>query len=300
MTRNLSQITSWQAVPGAAAVLAYACTASVFVGNGMDSFQDFLTRRTLGLEARLRSWAAVFRFTGAVLLAVVSRRSYNSATREVMARQIYFTAWQIIFGYALFAAVFSLVITQVIASAAREVGLYEYALELTIRAVVLEIVPLVTTLFVALRTGAAISTEVALMRIRNELGAMEAAGIDPFTLELLPRVIGGTVSVLTLTAIGVIVSLLCAHFVVTGYQPWNAPPGALRLVIAKVLDGQAMILLWGKTLLFGLAVTVIPISESVAAPRKVFFAPIAVLHGMVRLFFAIMLIQTAGLALRYL
>ena len=58
------------------------------------------------------------------------------------------------------------------------------------RVLVLEMLPLMTALFVALRTGAAINTEVALMQIQNELDALQRIGIDPFRLELLPRVVG--------------------------------------------------------------------------------------------------------------
>ncbi len=266
----------------------------------MSAIGDFLVRRTLGFEARLRAWGNVARFTGAAVRGVFSADTYNSATREVIARQIYFTAWQILGGYTAFAAVLSLVVTQILANAARDVGLYDYALEFTFRLLVLEIVPLLTALFVALRTGAAISTEVSIMRIRNEMGGLEQAGIDPMKLELIPRVIGGTVSVLCLTVIGVTVSVLCAHFVITGYRPWNAPSADLQLMIGKVFDPAAMAALWGKALLFGLAVTVIPIAEAIHAPRQVHFAPIAVLHGMVRLFFVIMLIEVGVLAIRYI
>lgn len=265
----------------------------------MSTLSDFLVQRTLAFEARLRAWGHVARFAAAATRGMVSPGTYNSATREVIARQIYFTAWQILGGYTAFAAVLSLVVTQILAATARDFGLYDYALEFTFRLLVLEIVPLLTALFVALRTGAAISTEVSLMRIRNEMGALERMGIDPMKLELIPRVIGGTVSVLCLTVVGVVVSVLCAHFVVTGFRPWHAPSADLQLVVAKVFDGLSMTLLWGKALLFGLAVTIIPIAEAINAPRQVFYAPIAVLHGMVRLFFVIMLIEVGALVLRY-
>ena len=265
----------------------------------MDSLNDYLVRRSRGFELRLKAWADVARFSGAALRAICSPATYNSATREVVARQIYFTAWQIIGGYALFVVVLSLVVTQILAGAARKFGLYDYALEFTLRMLVLEIVPLLTTLFVALRTGAAISTEVSLMRIRNEMGALESAGIDPMKLELVPRVIGGTFSVLSLTAIGVVASLICANLVVTGFRPWGSHGGDLRLTIATVFTGEAMALLWGKALLFGFAVTAIPIAEALNAPRQVFYAPIAVLRGMVRLFVAVMLIEVIVLVIQY-
>lgn len=266
----------------------------------MPSLGDHLIRSTAGIEARLRAWVAVFRFGAAAARVVFSRSTYNNATREVVAKQIYFTAWQILPGFAAFAAVLSLVVTQILAESARNYGLYEYALELAVRAWVLEAVPLLTALFVALRTGAAISTEVALMRIRNELGAMREMGIDPMRLELAPRVIGGTISVLALTAVSLAVSLLCADLVVTDYQPWLARDAELERVLARVLDPLAMIVLWVKVFAFGLAVTVIPVAVALTTPRHMYQAPIAVLNGMVRLFFALMLIEVTALVVQYL
>ena len=40
--------------------------------------------------------------------------------------------------------------------------------------------------------------------------------------------------------------------------------------------------IWLKPLAFGLAVTVIPVAEGMAPPKRLFMAPISVLRGMVR------------------
>ena len=264
------------------------------------SADDSTLPATRGLDARIRAWVALVRFGGAAVRDVVSPSTYNSATREVVARQIYFTGWQILPWFTAFIAVLSLVVTQILADAARSLGIFEYALQFALRALVLDIVPLLTALFVALRTGAAMATEVALMRIRNELGAMERMGIDPMRLELVPRVIAGTVSLLALTSAAVTVSLLCAHLVVTGFEPWATHDAELRHVVAEVVSPGAMFALWAKVLAFGLAVTIIPIAESLNAPRRMFHAPVAVLNGMVRLFFALMVIEVVVLALQYL
>jgi len=251
-------------------------------------------------ETRWRAWTALARFGAAALREALSPSTYNSATREVVARQIYFTGWQILPWFTAFIAVLSLVVTKILADAARNLGVYEYALQIALRAVVLDIVPLLTALFVALRTGAAMATEVALMRIRNELGTMERMGIDPMQLELVPRVIGGTVSLFALTTAGVGVSLLCAHLVVTNFEPWATHDTDLQNVVAEVVSPGAMFALWAKVVAFGLAVTLIPIAESLNAPRRMYHAPIAVLNGMVRLFFALMVIEVTVLALQYL
>jgi phospholipid/cholesterol/gamma-HCH transport system permease protein len=261
-------------------------------------FTDTLTRYGSGLLSWLQSWQAVLRFAGVAIVESLSPGTYNSATRSVVLKQIYFTAWQILPRFTLFAALLSYVLIQIVVDTARNFGLADFALEATIRLLVLEILPLMTALFVALRSGAATGTEVVLMNIHNEIRAMEEAGIDPLRFELIPRVIGGAISVLALTAVTSSLALILAYFVVYGLQYWNLPEFAR--VLAHIFDLPTLVNLWAKVLAFGLAVTVIPITEALAAPQKLFFAPIAVLRGMVRLFFVLMLIEVLSLALKYI
>lgn len=263
-----------------------------------DRITDRVTRIGAQLLNWLRSWKAVVRFSAVAIVESLSPASYNSATRSVVFKQIYFTAWQILPRFSLFSALFSYVLIQIVVDTARNFGLAGYALEGTIRMLVLEILPLMTALFVALRSGAATGTEVVLMNIHNEIRAMKESGVDPDRFEFIPRVIGGVISVLALTAVSSSLALVLAYIAVFGLQYWSLPD--FTRVMTYIFDPASIALLWGKVLAFGLAVTVIPITEALAAPQKLFFAPIAVLRGMVRLFFVLMLIEVLSLALKYI
>jgi phospholipid/cholesterol/gamma-HCH transport system permease protein len=266
----------------------------------VSALHAWLTQRGHGFSERLFAWVRLFRFALDALIGVLSPSTYNKATRLVVQKQIYFTAWQILPGFAAFSALFSFLIIEIVGSTARKYGLHDYALELIVRILVLEILPLMTALFIALRTGAAMNTEVALMKIQNELDALQRMGIDPMRLELLPRVVGGTISVLALTAVNIVVALWLTHLLIIDFNPWTLTTGDFTRMIGKVLDIPALIVLWGKTLAFGFAVTVIPISEGLSTPKKLFHAPISVLRGMVRLFFSLMMIEAAALGIVYL
>lgn len=259
---------------------------------------DFLTRRGAALLATWRIWRATLGFAGEVVVAALSPAVYNSATRMVVMKQIYFTAWQILPGFTLFAALLSFVLIQIVVTTAANYGLSEFALEVSTRLLVLEVLPLITALFVALRSGSAINTEVALMKIHNEIDALEAAGVDTLRLEFMPRVIGGVISVLALTAVTSVLALVLAYLAVYGLQPWSFPD--FTRVMGKVFDGAVVTGIWLKSLAFGVAVTAIPVSEGLATPKKLFMVPISVLRGMVRLFFVLMLIEVASLAFKYI
>ena len=266
--------------------------------NPTDMFRAFVTRLGTGLLGWLGGWARLIGFAGQAIVGAVSPSTYNSATLSVVQKQIYFTAWQILPKFSLFAALLSFVIIQIVVSTARDFGLADYALEAVMRVLVLEILPLLTALFVALRSGAAINTEVALMNINNEISALRMTGVDPMRFEFIPRVIGGTISVLALAAVTSGLALILAYLIVYGVQVYSIPD--FSRVMAKVFDPLGLFILWTKVLAFGLAVTVIPISEGLAALPKLFFAPISVLRGMVKLFFVLMLIEVLSLALKYI
>jgi phospholipid/cholesterol/gamma-HCH transport system permease protein len=104
---------------------------------------------------------------------------------------------------------------------------------------------------------------------------------------------------LALTAGSIVVAQWLTHLVMIDFHPWSLTSGDFTRMLGMVLDMQALLVLWAKTLAFGFAVTVIRISEGLSTPQKLFYAPIAVLRGMVRLFFALMLIEAAALAIVY-
>ncbi len=254
-----------------------------------------------GLEvfaAWCASWWRVLHFGATALVMAASPQAYDRATSNLMARQIYFTAWQILPGFVLVCALLSYMVIRIVVAAAGTYGLAEYALSFAVRVQVLELVPTFVALFVALRSGAAINTEVALMHIRGDLDALQRAGADPMRHQLVPRVIGSAVSVVSLTVIGGAIALMLAYVAMYGFSPGGIDE--YTEVIGSIFDLPVALGLGLKAPFFGLAVAIIPISASLEVPREARFAAIAVRSGMVRLFLALALIEGASLAIKYI
>ena len=251
-----------------------------------------------GFIFRIRSWRRILRFAGLAIAAAVSPSTYNEATRTVALRQIYFTALQILTGYLVFAALFSLVMIEIVVAAARRYGLAQYSLELVLRVMVLELIPLLTALFVALRSGAAIGTEVALMRVTGELQDMEEAGQSPLHRELVPRIAAAALSVASLTILSCVIAAVLAYVALYGLSPWGI--AEYTRIVGQVFDAAALVGFVLKCALFGLAVALIPIATGLEAERdRIKSAPIAVLGGLVKLFFVLGMIEVVSLALKY-
>ena len=74
--------------------------------------------------------------------------------------------------------------------------------------IIREVAPLAAALVVLTRVGTAMVTDLGTARATGEVEALEALGIDPILLLVIPRVIGLTVSVVALTLYLVLTSLL--------------------------------------------------------------------------------------------
>jgi phospholipid/cholesterol/gamma-HCH transport system permease protein len=247
---------------------------------------------------RPRSWRRLLRFGGYATVAALSPSAYGQAARAIAVRQIYLTAWKVLPAYLAFSALLSLVIVDIVHSTAQAHGLSQYALELVLRVLILEVIPLLTALFVALRSGAAIGAEIALMRVSGELEDREEAGASPLHGELVPRIAGAALSVFSLTTLSIALALYLTYALFYG----TSVSGffAFTRIVGHVFDMQILIGALLKCLVFGLAVALIPLATGLEAePGDARTVPAAVLAGLMKLFLVIGLIEILSLVVKY-
>ena len=247
---------------------------------------------------RPRSWRRLLRFAGFATVAALSPSAYGPLARAVAVRQIHLTAWKILPGYLAAATLLSLLLIEVVVVSARQYGVAQYSLELVLRVLVLELVPLLTALIVALRSGAAIGAEIAMMSYRGELDDAEEAGASPLHAELVPRIAGAAMSVLSHTTLGCAIAVWLSYVVFYGFTPAGLPE--FTRIVSNVFDGVELIVFGLKCMLFGLAVATIPAATGLEAERGVIKSlPAVVLGGLIKLFFAIVTIEVASLMVKY-
>jgi len=253
------------------------------------------------LGAKVTHWFiiayGIFALLGRALRFLVHPTTWNRATYDVVLKQVYFTAVQILPLFLAYTLVISWLMINIILNTARDFGLMEFATEMTLRVLILELLPFLTALFIALRSGSAINTEVALMQVNNELDALVHCQVSPMQFEFLPRVIGGVISMLALSGLACLLTLGLAYgsiygWDIAGLDPFTQTVG--QIFVPAVIAGFFL-----KGILFGLAVTLIPISAGLATPKKLFMVPVSVLRGMMQVFFAIVAIEVVSLALQY-
>jgi phospholipid/cholesterol/gamma-HCH transport system permease protein len=243
------------------------------------------------------AWGRAALFAFAAAAAALSPSAYTARTRALAVRHVYFNAWHVLPRFTLFMSLASLVVIAITITLAREYGLAQFALELVFGAVVLELIPLLTAFYVALRSGAAIVTEVAMMRVSGELDHLLEAHVDPYEREFVPRIAAAAVSVFALTIVSCTVVMFIAYLVTYGANPSGF--AEYSRTVARVFSPGALAGLVLKCFAFGAVVAVIPIAAGLDATRDPESAPHAVMGGMVRLFAALAFIELLSLAVKY-
>ena len=133
--------------------------------------------------------------------------------------------------------------------------------------IIREVAPLAATLVVLMRVGTAMVTELGMARATGEVEALEALGIDPIHLLVVPRVIGLTVSVFALTMYLAVVSLMGGYlmgFVRCSSLTLNDYFGS----IVSALTWIDFPLLGHKTLLLGAVNSLVICYQGLAEPLR--------------------------------
>lgn len=255
------------------------------------------------LQWFVRAWRTIH-FAALILTLALSPASYRGDNRVPMAKQIVAGTGQNLLWFTVLCALVSLVLIRIVVVTALSYGLSKFALEMVVRVLVLELIPLTAAVFVALRCTLPDGMELAEMRMHGDLDKLQRLGIDPIQREALPRVMAGIFSVLLLVAVSCVTSLVLAYLAIYGFSPWGFA-GYTR-VVGQVFSPAVSIILTFKTLFFSLAVSLIPMASSLYETAQTSLVPqhgrskaALELSGMVRLFSVILLIEVASLLVNY-
>ncbi|WP_287951898.1 ABC transporter permease [Diaphorobacter sp.] len=255
------------------------------------------------LWAQARRWAVAWWriiYLGAVVMVLMlSPSSYGRATRWRLARHMYQDTAPILLGFTVLAALVSLVITRIVVVTALSYGLSRYALEMVIRVLVLELIPLTAALFVAMRATIPNGTQLALMRQSGHLQALRQRGADPVRMELLPRVVAGVYASITLAALSCVVALVMAYLGVYGLNTAGLP--VYTRMFGHVFAPQITLVFVLKTVFFSLAVALIPMASGLyeSGDARQAQQPDSELGGLARMFAVLLLIEVISLMGNY-
>jgi phospholipid/cholesterol/gamma-HCH transport system permease protein len=245
----------------------------------------------------LAGWGRILFFGSTLLVLAGAPSSYSRETRLALLHHVYADTAPILAWFSALAALLTVVITRIVVVTAASYGLSQYALEMEIRVLVIELIPLTAALFVALRCTIPNGAALAAMRRRGEFEALRRDGRDPVVALVLPRALAGIYATITLAALSCCVALLLAYFAVYGFAA--AGLAAYTRVFGHVFDPALTLVFALKTGFFALAVAIIPMASALYDVEDGGSRESAALQGLVRMFAVLLVLEAASLAGNY-
>lgn len=254
-----------------------------------------------GLHRRLRTTGRIVHL-GALLLALaLSPSTYRPPWRQALAQQVVRAALPLLAWFTLLSALVSVVVIRIVLVTATSYGLSQVALEVVVRVLVLELIPMSAAFAVALRVTAPMASELALARRQGVLDGAHGGGLDVLRREVAPRALAGLFSVLLLAAVASVVALVMAYLLAHGFSPW-ALDGYTRMV-GQVFSPAVSLVFVLKTGALALAVSAVPLGSAlhgqVSGPHDEAMAGLET-QGLVRMFVVMLIVEVAALAGNYL
>jgi phospholipid/cholesterol/gamma-HCH transport system permease protein len=159
-------------------------------------------------------------------------------------------------------------------------GVEGYLSQVLAKLIIRELGPLMVGILVITRSGTAIATEMAGNQLSGQLDALLANGVDPVRYLLLPRLLGGVVSVFSLVLIFDAVALLGGFFVAWLRLPlsFSSFLGALGHAIGP----RELVATFSKALVFGVCIPLVCASHGLRVHRSTTEIPQAVTKASVR------------------
>jgi phospholipid/cholesterol/gamma-HCH transport system permease protein len=229
------------------------------------SYTDFLGRKLFMFLITVQGLAAFALITLAVIL-----KKFNVAPHVIhpmIRREISRAGIQLLpmFLFVAFMLGF-LVIGQTVSVAAR-FGAIDYIGTVMVTVVMRELGPLLAAVLILARVGTANVIELGTARALNEVEALESLGIDPVHYLIVPRVIGITLGVFSLTIYLVLAALVSGYlFVFLQNVPLN--PGDYFKELADSMNWLDFALLALKSCAFGFFIGIVTCYHGLAQPLR--------------------------------
>ncbi len=115
-----------------------------------------------------------------------------------------------------------------------------------------ELGPVITALMVIGRAGSAMCAEIGIMRVDNQIDALECMAIDPYRYLFSPRIFASVICVPILTAIFILVGIFGGYFV--GVILFGVSPGSYFQGMSDTILNRDILMCFSKSIVFGLLI----------------------------------------------
>lgn len=215
-------------------------------------YESFLTRFGKGSIQQWKSFYEYLSFVG--LLSMESLRLLPKPKRwPALVNTLYHTGFSALPIIALLSFMIGVVITYQMGLQLKNYGANIFIVDLLGLAILREFGPLLTAIMVAGRSGSAYTAQLGMMKLNQEIDALDTMGVTPSELLLLPRIAGLVIALPLLTIwadiLGIIGGMVMTNNMlgITWYDFLQRFPSVVPL--------RALLLGLGKTPVFALIIS---------------------------------------------
>jgi phospholipid/cholesterol/gamma-HCH transport system permease protein len=250
------------------------------------------------VRSGVSAWWQVLLLGAQMLVLACLPSSYRRGPqRSAVLHNLYRATAPLLTWFLVLSALISVVLIRIVVATAYSYGLSQYALEVLVRTLVLELIPLYAAMFVAVRFAMP-----GAQQVRRQLVEQHRQGREPepqalLRTELLPRALGALFSVLLLAAVSCVVALVLAYLTVYGFSPWGF--ASYTRSVGSVFTPAVTLIFSLKTFFFSLAVAVVPLAASAQRDAEGRYVRRSDISEFARLFSVVLLIEVVSLVGNY-
>ena len=204
------------------------------------------------------AWWVVVHFGAQMLVVVLTPSSYRRSQRRVIYQHMHAATAPVLPAFVVITALVSVVIIRIVVATASSYGLSQYALDVLVRTLVIELLPLLVALYVAVRYTMPEGEKVTELRAQGKLIAQWRSGGDPARDALMPRVLAGVFAVALLAALSCLLALVLTYLTVYGFTSWGLV--SYTRSVGQVFNPAVTLIFALKALFFSLAVAILPMA----------------------------------------
>jgi phospholipid/cholesterol/gamma-HCH transport system permease protein len=236
---------------------------------------------------------------GTTLLLSVQPRRWRRGVRDVFARQFFFFGVESIRFILILAVLVGISVVVQLSVWTGKLGQSQQLGPLLVAVVARELGPLFANFVLIVRGGSAIATELGIMKVGGELRVLEAQGVEPLLMLVMPRVLAMALAAFCLSIIFVFAAFASGYGfgALFGGAPLTAEAFITStLRAAHPFDAIGFLV---KCLLPALLTGVICSTTGLSVEGGLTQVPLAVKHALARSLFALFLTSTIVSLLAY-
>ncbi len=263
----------------------------------------WLAQMGRAVQQVLLDWVHLLNLGASILVLALSPASYNPSNRAALLRNMYANTAPMLLGFTVVCALVTVVLTRIVVVTAHSYGLSQYALQVVIRVLVLELIPLTAALFVALRCTIPDGAELLALHAKGKLDMTPGREWAAMQREVPPRLVAGLFCGTTLAALSSVVALVVAYLASYGFT-LSGLVNFIRL-FGQVFSPAVTVIFALKIVFFCLTVSLIPLVSALVGMRgtagmtTTTVRTSAEMRGLVRMFTVLLFIEILSLVGNY-